>query len=155
MSVSANKDLDNLCNDAERLASELRESYSRDEALEIAIKAAEKSMKALSLVTDPDEKRKYSARVKQYMHDAERIKNGEDWTAVISPGKANAPDSGKVRLLKEPRNSRKLPTKEQIILLKAGFLNGVKFPLWTNAPDQSEFERAPGEDLFLYVSLHV
>ncbi|SMR63707.1 unnamed protein product [Zymoseptoria tritici ST99CH_3D1] len=111
--------------------------------------AAEKSMKALSLVTDPDEKRKYSARVKQYMHDAERIKNGEDWTAVISPGKANAPDSGKVRLLKEPRNSRKLPTKEQIILLKAGFLNGVKFPLWTNAPDQSEFERAPGEDLFL------
>jgi hypothetical protein len=135
---------------------------SRDEALEIAIRAAEASMKALSLVTDPAEKTKYSARVKKYMQDAERIKKGDDWRAVSNPRSFTSVDNGngatintsnKVRVPRGPPNSRKLPTREQVILLKAGFLNGVKFPPWTSAPDRSEFERAPGEDLFMYVSL--
>jgi hypothetical protein len=163
MSGHRSKELDTLRKDAERLAGELAQSSSRDEALEIAITAAETSMKALSLVSNPDEKKQYSAQVRQYMRDAERIKDGEDWRAVrdshsatnVKDGPAAVAVNSKVRTLKEPQNSRKLPTREQVILLKSGFLNGVKFPQWSKTPDQSEFEKIPGEDMFLYVSLYL
>ena len=151
------KDLEQLRQDAERLATQLPQCSSRDEALEVAIKAAETAFSALRLVKDPSEKAKYTARAKELMQEAETIKKSEDWRQAIAqasqPRGEAAFDASKIRLLKEPVNSRALPKSEQIIILRGGFLNGEKFPEWSGAPSSSEFERKDGEELFLYVSL--
>lgn len=158
------KDLEELKQDADKYAYQLPRSSNKDEALEIAIKAAETSMQALKLAQDPDEKAKLSTRVKQLLKEAETIKSSRDWrTAIGSSSPSTQRDNGngndttvtssKTRVLKEPQSTRKLPKSEQILLLKAGFLNGFKFPPWTIPPDPGEFELNHGEDMFLYVSL--
>lgn len=152
------QDLEELRQDAERLASQLPQSSSKDEALEIAIKAAETSMRALKLLSDPTEKAHYTARARALMLEAEQIKNSADWREVIQQRpeirKSTPPRSaGPVRVLKEPVSTRELPTREKIIKLKSGFLNGVKFPEWTGPPVVSEFALKDGEGLFVYVSL--
>ncbi|KAF2198614.1 cysteine proteinase [Delitschia confertaspora ATCC 74209] len=45
----------------------------------------------------------------------------------------------KIRRLREPQCTRKLTTKEQILILKSSRLNGFKFPPWST-PTQAEFE---------------
>lgn len=52
-----------------------------------------------------------------------------------------------VRRLVEPISSRKRTTKEEIILLKASNVNGVKCPPWIQTPLSSEF-KATGTELF-------
>jgi hypothetical protein len=154
-----------LRQDAVRLDKQLRHATSRDEALDIAIKAADTSLKALEFVRDPVEKARCRTRAERYMREAERIKNNTEWHASddLASLSLHADDdaslrlpetpSTQVRLLKEPVNSRQISTKEKIIVIKAGFLNGVKFPEWNGEPSSQDFELADGEDLFLYVSL--
>ena len=148
--------------DALRLEKQLQHASSRSEALDIAIKAADTSLRALEFVRDPAKKAQCRTRAEQYMREAERIKNSTEWQADLASlslhpeayvVKANTPspaqaDSKQVRILEEPINSRKLPTKEKIIVVKAGFLNEVKFPEWTGDPSPKEFELADGDDLF-------
>lgn len=143
---SQSSDLDQLRQDAARLSEWLPRASSKDEALDIAIKAAETALSALKIAKDSNEKANYSARAKQLMQDAETIKRSDDWKKAVQ-------QASKVSLLTEPVNSRELSTKERIILLRAGFLNGVKFPEWNGAPSMSEFELQDGEEAFLYVSL--
>ena len=156
----ANKSLEELRHDAQYFAQRLPQASSRDEALEIAIKSAETSMQALKLANDPKEKAQLSGRVKRLLTDAEKIKTAQDWRSMIQSlqpevGASNGTmgTTSKVRTLKEPQSQRKLPTSEQVLLLKAGYLNGFKFPPWTTPPEPSEFELREGEELFLYVSL--
>ncbi len=118
-----------------------RSSGSNDDALQAAIKAAESSMQALKLTNDSVEKERISLQVKQHLQEAERIKKGTTVTQT--------------RILNEPESTRKLPNQEQILLLRASYLNGFKFPPWTEAPRPQEFELNDGEDLFLYVSFHL
>lgn len=155
------KDLEQLKQDAERLADQLPQSTSKDEALEVAIKAAETAMQALKLAQDPSEKAKLTTRLKQLLAEAEQIKLSKDWRATIqmssgqpSNGTSNntMATSSKQRVLKEPHSTRELSKSDQILLLKAGFLHGFKFPPWTSPPDPEEFELKDGEELFLYVS---
>lgn len=148
------KDLEEIREDVDRLERQVAESSSREEALELAIKAAETSMRALSMVSDPNQKVKYSTRAQHLMRQAEQIKRSGEWRRSALNVPVQLPlKSNQVRLLKEPVNSRKLPTREQVILLKAGYLNGVRFPPWNGPPSDSEFQRRPGEALFTYVSL--
>lgn len=153
---STNTNLDELRQDVERFTQQLRNAGSRDEALEVAIKAAETSMQALKLASDPKEKTQLSSRVKQLLTEAEDIKTNDDWKSTIqqteSASNGTTPPKTKARVLKEPQSKRKLPTSEQVLLLKAGYLNGFKFPPWTTPPEPSEFELCEGEELFLYVS---
>lgn len=154
---SSEGDLEQLRHNAERLADQVPRASTKDEALEIARNAAEASLKALALVNDSSEKARYRTRVEQLLGEAERIKHSNDWRKAInassSPFNDPSIDASKVRLLNEPVSTRELSRREQIILLKAGFLNGVKFPPWTGEPSPSEFELKDGEDLFVYVSL--
>ncbi|CAK3965009.1 related to Calpain-like protease palB RIM13 [Lecanosticta acicola] len=147
------KHLEELRQDAERLADQLLRSSSRDEALQIAIQAVETSMKALRLVSDPSEKAKYTARAQVLMREAEEIKKSTDWRRIIPQSsivRSAAPRPSVIaKPLKEPVNSRELPKREQIIKLKAGWLNGVKFPEWSGPPDASEFQLKDGENLFV------
>lgn len=53
--------------------------------------------------------------------------------------------------LKEPISTRKLATREQIILLEGSKLHGFAFWPWKSDPPATEFELRPGEHLFLYV----
>lgn len=155
------QDLEELKNDAERLADKLPQCSSKDEALDIAIKAAETSMKALKLAQDPNEKAKLATRFKQLLHDAETIKQSKDWRTAIQPvsnGSSHALSQGTVavnrnpRILKEPVSTRALPKSEQILLLKASFLHEFKFPPWETLPASEEFDLKDGEEQFLYDS---
>lgn len=157
------EDLRELTRDAERYTDQLPRSSSRDEALELAIKAAETSMRALKLAQDPNEKARHSARFKQLLQEAERIKTSKDWRQRQSAMPDGSEPSSHVnavsqtavstRVLPEPISQRTLPKSEQILLLKAGYLNGFKFPPWTNPPTPGEFELRDGEALYLYVVL--
>ena len=64
------QDFEELRNDAARLADQLPRSASKDEALEIAIKAAETSMRALNLVQDPNEKTMLSMKAQVLLDEA-------------------------------------------------------------------------------------
>ncbi|KAK4540862.1 hypothetical protein LTR36_008804 [Oleoguttula mirabilis] len=153
------EDLRELSHDAERYSDQLPRSTTRDEALEIAIKAAETSMRALKLAKDPNEKARHSARFQQLLQEAERIKNSRDWrqrqstqpTRVPTSSAASTvpPTAHTTRTLQEPLSVRTLPKSEQILLLKAGYLNGFKFPPWTNPPEPGEFILKDGEGLYL------
>ena len=144
-------------------AEQLLRSTSRDEALEIAIKAAETSMQALKLSTDPNEKAVLSTRFNQLLQEAEKIKFNPNWRQELKETTSSSvnqhgdsrtsPPANRARRLKEPKSSRQLPNREQILLLKAGYLNGFKFPPWSNAPDSSEFELKDGESLYEYAAL--
>ena len=141
--------------DADRYTQQLPQATSKDEALEAAIKAAEASMQALKVATDTKEKSQLSSRVRQLLTQAEKIKTSSDWKQAIQAplpeSNASSAPSSKIRILKEPQSRRKLPTSEQVLLLKAGYLNGFKFPPWLAPPEPSEFELREGEELFLYV----
>ena len=149
------KDLEALREDAERLAVQLPRSSSRDEALDIAIKAAETAMQALKLAKDPRERTQLSTRANQLLREAERIKTDTNWRpAIQSSPTANAGgkhNGVKSRARNEPLSTRKMSTREQKLLLQASFLNGFKFPPWTTPPKIDEFELKDGEELFLYV----
>ncbi|GAB1743442.1 hypothetical protein NU219Hw_g9271t1 [Hortaea werneckii] len=137
---------------------QLLRSTSRDEALEIAIKAAETSMQALKLSTDPNEKALLSTRFNQLLQEAEKIKFNPNWRQELKESTSSSvdqhgdsrtsPPANRARRLREPKSSRQLPNREQILLLKAGYLNGFKFPPWSNPPDPNEFELKDGESLY-------
>jgi calpain-7 len=57
-----------------------------------------------------------------------------------------------VRKLREPISSRKRTRKEEIILLKASLVNGVKCPPWDKIPSVDEFA-LDGSGFFTYVHL--
>nr|POE48731.1 calpain-like protease palb/rim13 [Quercus suber] len=139
--------LDEARADADNYELQLAKSKSQDEALDTAIKAAEASMRTLKLAETPSEKAKQSQRIKQLLEQAERIKFSDDWRSVIRRPPVDTNPLA-ARVLKVPRSTRTLSKAEQIIILKAGFLNGFKFPSWTTAPALTEFELRDGEGLF-------
>jgi len=116
---------------------------SREEALQSTIDAAETSMRALKLAKDPRDKARHSARVKQLLQEAERIKHCEDWRS------APARSSASQQATKIPASTRNPSRAEQILLLKASYLNNLKFPPWTTPPAPDEFDLADGESLFV------
>lgn len=154
------KDLEELEPNAERLSNQLPRSGSKDEALEVAIEAAETAMRALKIAQDPNEKAKLTTRFKQLLAEAEKIKQNKDWsTSVLAPypqssnggSSQTSSNYNASRTLKQPESSRNLSNSEQILLLRASFLHGFKFPPWTKSPAPELFELKDGEDMFLYV----
>ena len=132
------------------LAASVKGPSTDDSALKAAIDTAETAMSALKLAQDPVERSKLTAQLKQSLADAESIK--EDSRRRDRPvphaldrctGEAHAlPSAAGSR---EPRSTRELPRREQIILLQASFLHGHKFPPWTQVPAGGEFELENGE----------
>ncbi|OQO08117.1 hypothetical protein B0A48_06911 [Cryoendolithus antarcticus] len=151
------RDLDQLRDNVTQHEADLGVARTRDEALEIAIKAAETSMRALKLAKDPVEKTQLNARLEQLLDEAEKIKTTRDWRSVagrrvlsrvLATPVLDVSDATRVRQLREPKNSRTITKKEHILLLKASVLNGFKFPPWTTPPAPDEFILAPGEEPF-------
>lgn len=102
-------------------------------------------MKALKLASSPKEKQALDAKCKELLTKAEQIKDAKVWKPTRLDSKNVMPP------LKEPKSTRKLTTREEIILLEGAKLNGFLFPPWTAAPNPKEFELGHGETKFVYV----
>lgn len=117
---------------------------SQAQALEAAIETVEHYMKALRLAAAPKDKQTLDAKCKEWLTRAEEIKGTKDWRSAI-PG-----DNGMAQP-RPPVSTRKLATREEIILLEGAKLNGFIFLPWVGAPKPEEFQLADGRTLFLYV----
>ncbi|CAG8297483.1 unnamed protein product [Penicillium salamii] len=105
---------------------------SQKAALEAAINAAEHYMKALRLAP-ADEKKQLDSKCKELIIKAEKIKSSADWKSAAHAGPQKA------LTLRPPASSRKLTTREEIIILEGAKLHGFIFPPWTRAPRHDEF----------------
>lgn len=116
-----------------------------DESLAATLHAVERCMRQLELTTsNGPRKRQLNHECQQLLQKAEKIKAGP-----------KAADGRKMMVtnLTEPAPSRRLSTREQIILLKGSKLYGGVFPPWNSAPSAKEFELLGCESLYTYVSL--
>ena len=95
-------------------------------------------MKALRLADSPKDKKSLDAKCKELLTRAEKIKESKD--------ASRAGDKSQRR--QSPVCTRKLTTREEIILLEGAKLNSFIFPPWTYPPDVDEFELKKEEDLF-------
>ncbi|KAK4945235.1 cysteine protease, partial [Elasticomyces elasticus] len=139
----------------QKLQRSIAAASSKDEALGLAVAAAELSMKALKLARSPDDKRIIGDRARSLLAEAEKIKRNGDWRRLALPPSTpveppHPPDDvKKIKVLKQPSSTRQPSKAEQILLMKASFLNGFKFPPWTASPDASVFALREGEEPFL------
>jgi len=67
----------------QKFRSQLQAAATKDEALTMAIGAAENLMKALKLSSDPNEKKQLKAQCGDIMNVAGRIKNDTDWKPSV------------------------------------------------------------------------
>ncbi|PYH89250.1 cytosolic Ca2+-dependent cysteine protease [Aspergillus ellipticus CBS 707.79] len=107
---------------------------SKGQALEAAIDVAEHYMKALSLATTPIDRQSLDAKCKDWLTRAEKIKEAKDWQAVIRVHERSL-------LSRLPKSTRKLTTREEIILLESAKLNGFIFPPWQSVPSPEDFQQ--------------
>lgn len=98
-------------------------------------------MKALRLAPT-DDKKQLDTKCKELLTRAEKIKSAADWQSVARQ-KA-------VHKLRHPISTRKLTTREEIIILEGAKLNDFIFPPWDRQPLPSEFALSDGQP-FTYV----
>ena len=99
-------------------------------------------MKALKLASVQKDKHALDAKCKEWLTRAEKIKESKDWQAAARLHDRTVPEP---RL---PVSTRKLTTREEIILLEGAKLNGFIFPPWSSPPGSDEFKREDGESPF-------
>jgi calpain-7 len=100
-------------------------------------------MKALALTSSSKDRNVLDAKCKEWLTRAEKIKGSEDWRSVAQSRRSR---------LRTPASTRKLTTREDIILLQGAKLNGFIFPPWKAEPSLTEFETGTnGDVLFTYV----
>lgn len=112
---------------------QLRNGNGNHNQLENAIKAAEFYMQALRLADTSEDKKRLDTKTKYLLDRAEQIKN------IREDGNRTATLVSRSRI-EHPVSSRKLTTRENIILLEGSKLNGALFKPWTAAPSLSEFQ---------------
>lgn len=125
--------------EARRLALE-EEAYSIEKtihtrsssqaALEATIKSAELYFQALSLTEKPSDRKRIDSRCKELLAKAENLKQSQD----ASPRPVR-----KTQVFKLPTSTRKLTTRENIIILEGSKLNGFVFKPWRDVPASDEF----------------
>lgn len=135
----------------ERLEAALHNNKNTDAALNIALRAAELSMRSLKVAKDPAAKALLNTKVVSLLNHAEQLKGSISSTQ--SPSSLNSitlPSFSKpaVKALDAPESTRVQTKTESIIVLKASYLNGHKFVPWRGPPDKSLFDREDGEPLY-------
>lgn len=116
----------------------------RNESLAATLRAVERCIQQLELTTtNGPKKMQLNRECQQLLQKAEKIK--------ADPKSAD--NRKMITNLTEPVPSRRLSTREQIILLKGSKLYGGVFPPWDSAPSAKEFELLGCEPLYTYVSL--
>ncbi|KAK5199331.1 cysteine protease [Exophiala xenobiotica] len=115
---------------------------STNAQLEATIKSAELYLQALRLVDKPSDRKRLDAKCKELLGQAEKLKQRQDGLSK-SISKAQPKEA-----LKVPLSSRKLTTRENIIILEGSKLNGFIFKPWTTAPSADEFSLQDGQEPF-------
>ncbi|KAF1988185.1 cysteine proteinase [Aulographum hederae CBS 113979] len=143
--------------EATELGSRVNNAPSKDEALGLAIQAAQLCMKALKLATSPEQKSELKSKCQLLLNQAEEIKTTPTWrplpqlsslsldthgTSVSGTSGSPSIPASNVRKLVEPVSTRDLSKKEQLLVLRASMLNDFKFKPWKGPPDPSEFAAA-------------
>ena len=111
-------------------------------ALEATIKSAELYLQALRLTDKPSDRKRLDAKCKELLGQAERLKTKEDAPTRLLPHRHQGD------VLSSPISTRKLTTRESIIILEGSKLNGFVFKPWTGAPSADEFVLQPGQQPF-------
>jgi len=128
--------------EARAVAAEKRTTNNDSRAsLEATITAAELYMQALRLTDNAAEKRRLDAKTKELIAKAERLKKlgDNEGQSARSAGRSRA---------QPPLSTRKLTTRENIILLEGSKLNGAVFKPWTTPPAIDEFLLKDGQELW-------
>ncbi|KAK5050412.1 hypothetical protein LTR84_003693 [Exophiala bonariae] len=99
-------------------------------ALEATIRSAELYFQALSLTDKPSDRKRIDTRCKELLAKAENLKSAQD---------ASPRPTSKSSVLKVPSSTRKLTTRENIIILEGSKLNGFVFKPWLDVPALDEF----------------
>ncbi|RMD41595.1 hypothetical protein DV735_g3539, partial [Chaetothyriales sp. CBS 134920] len=127
-------ELESRARDAEKTAASRVSNASA--ALNAAIDSAELYMQALRLADTPAERKRLDAKCKELLHTAEQLKLAADRATTPACQKAH------------PVSTRKLTTREQIIILEGSKLNGFVFKPWNQPPVKDEFELGSSQVLF-------
>lgn len=108
-------------------------------ALEATIRSAELYLQALKLADKPSDRKRIDAKCKNLLAQAERLK--------VSRGSPSPVVSRKQDLI-SPSSTRKLTTRENIIILEGSKLHGMIFKPWTKPPSPDEFSLNNGDEPF-------
>ncbi|KAK1145938.1 cysteine protease [Aspergillus melleus] len=133
-----------LITQALKAEQDVSSATSQRQALEAAIDVTENYMKALKLATLSRDKQALDAKCKDWLTRAEKIKVSQDWQSVARGQETTLPTS-----------TRKLTTREEIILLEGAKLNGFIFPPWSGSPSLDEFEQEDGKPFADKPDLHL
>lgn len=96
-------------------------------------------MRALRLAPS-DDKRQLDSKCKELLTRAEAIKSATDWQSAAR----SKPSPG----LQPQKSTRKLTTREEIIILEGAKLNGFVFPPWSQPPAPTEFVTYDNDAIF-------
>jgi calpain-7 len=116
--------------------------------LKNAILATEIYMKAIKLASGGLERERLKSKCMKVLARAEEIKQLETWRV---PANQNS-RAGMVHDLNAPLSDRRLPTREQVILLESSKLHGFIFSPWNSEPGEEFFQSIEGNKSFLYDS---
>ncbi|KIX01865.1 uncharacterized protein Z518_09592 [Rhinocladiella mackenziei CBS 650.93] len=132
----------NLEEQARSIEKTIPSKTSDHAALEATIKSAELYLQALRLADKPSDRKRLDTRCKALLAQAERLKTRQD-----SPSRSMSKKEQKEDL-QAPVSSRKLSTRENIIILEGSKLNGFIFKPWTSPPSFDEFVLRDGGSSF-------
>lgn len=109
-------------------------------------------MRQLKLAKTEEEKKHLDRKCRSLLETAESLKTATETNSTTELRASKQPTAerspGTPLELQEPRSTRNLSTREQIILLESSKLHGFVFPPWRERPSNSEFVLRPGEPLF-------
>jgi calpain-7 len=108
-------------------------------SLEAIIKSTELYFQALRVTENGQDRKRLQTKVKSLLVQAERLRAAHDGAPAASAPK---------KTLIAPISTRKLTTRQDIILLEGAKLNGFIFKPWTSEPAPEEFVLRDGEPMF-------
>ena len=111
--------------------------------LEAFVSAAELYMQALRLTDNAEDRKRLDTKIKQLISKAEDLKVKADSRSGSACSKPNS-----IRLT-HPVSTRRLTTREEIILLQGSKLNGATFKPWVAVPSDDEFMLKDDQDFFV------
>lgn len=109
-------------------------------------------MRQLKLAKTDEEKKLLDRKCRSLLEKAESLKIAIETRSITVLSASKQPTTerppGNPIKLQEPRSTRNLSTREQIILLESSKVHGFVFPPWREGPSDSEFGLVPGEPRF-------
>ena len=110
-------------------------------------------MKALSLASTTLEKKRLGTKCQSLLDLGERIKQAEDINPIVRDY-ARGSDSlieRTARTAQDVISTRKMTTRERILILESSKLNGFIFPPWQDTPCVEDFHLDEDQEPFMYV----